>query len=139
MADITITPANVKRSATAGNLQFNAVAGETINAGETCYLDPDTNKYLLADANVVGKTPTAVALNSAALDQPLALCSIDSDFTIGAHGEEIGTPMYQSKTPGKVCPFEDLDAGCQVSLVFIAKTATTVSLNINSGGTIPTP
>lgn len=134
--NISITPANVKRSAN-GQVTFNAFAGATIAAGETCYVDPDTSKCLLADANVAGKQPTHVALNSASLDQPIAVSDLDSDLTIGAHGEAIGTPLYQSPDPGKVCTFSELGSGDAVSLVFITKTATTVSFKINTGGVIP--
>lgn len=135
MANITITAANVVRSGS--NQSLFATAGETIAAGESVYPDAVTGRYMLADANVEGKQPTAVAANSASNMQPLTVIVTDNDLAVGTHSQPVGTPFFQSATPGKLCPLGDLTTGDYVSCVAVAKTATTVALNITTGGVKP--
>lgn len=136
MADLTITASAVKKS-TDGQIN-TGFAGETIAAGETVYFDSSLNQYLKADGNVSGKMPVVgIAWNSASLEQPITVIFVDPELTIGTHGIAIGTPLFQSATPGKLCPLADLTTGNQATALMVVKTTTTVAFGIITGGTVP--
>lgn len=134
MADLTITPANVVIGAGA-KVNRSGRAGTTVTAGQQVYLDPSTQKYLLADNNsatAAARVPSGTALNGAALNQPLAVLE-DGDVTIGATLVP-GTAYYLSDTPGGICPFADLAAGEFPCVIGIAKSASVLRVKINASG-----
>jgi hypothetical protein len=138
MADLSITPSAVVRSS-AAQVQ-SGVAGATIAAGETVFQDTaDGNKFKLADGNDSTKMPVhGIAANSASNGQPLVVILNDPALTIGTHSAALGTPFFQSATPGKVCPFADLAAGNLTTFIFTALTTTTVAFRQGTpGGAIP--
>lgn len=133
MADLTITAANVVASA--GAKKVNGVAGETITAGQLVYKDPTTGKYLKADADsatVAARTPSALALHGASLNQPLTV-QTSGDVTIGAT-LTAGLAYYASGTAGGICPVADLTTGKYVTLVGVAKSPSVLALNIQPTG-----
>lgn len=139
MADLSITPSAVIPSMGAQRIS-NATAGATIAAGELVYQDTtDGNKFKLSDGNDANKLPvTGIAINSASAGQPISVVTYDPALTIGAHGQALGTPFFQSATPGKVCPFADLAAGNFVTCTFIILSTTTVYFKpCGPGGAIP--
>lgn len=135
MADLTITAANVLPGSNAA-IDRGHVAGAAVTAGQTVYLDPTVGKWLLADSNsatAAARTPKGIALNGAALNQPLAV-QTGGDITAGAT-LVAGVAYYQSDTPGGICPVADVGTGEYVSLLGLAKSTTVLGLDIESSGT----
>lgn len=133
MTDIVITPASVVAASDAR--RDAGTAGATITAGQVVYLDSATKKYLLADndsATAAARSPRGIALNGAALNQPLAVLRA-GDITIGAT-VVAGTAYYLSGTPGGICPRADVTTGDDVVLIGHAKSATVLAVNIQTLG-----
>ena len=118
MADLTIAAASVLAGEEASSK--NGIAGETIAAGKTMYMSPTSKKWMLADSNsatVAARNSTAIALNSASLNQPL-VGHTKGPITVGA-ALTAGTAYFLSDTPGGICPLADVGSGeyiCQIGL-----------------------
>lgn len=129
MAILSITASAVLKGA---NAQFQTgLAGATITAGQTVYLDAADSTYKLADANLsaAAATVVAIALNSASAGQPVSVLQEDDDFTTG--GTMVtGTVYVLSATAGGINPAADLAAGWYPSVVFIAKSTTKAVMKI---------
>ena len=134
MADLSITPANVVRGA--NSVTTFGTAGTTITAGETVYLSPTTNQYLLAQAN--GSTTTSVAgiaLNSASDNQPLQVLT-GGDYVCGGTPVVGGTYMLAADNPGKIAPVADITTGNYVTFLGIATSSTNIFIQILNSGTV---
>ena len=131
MADIAITATSVVGSGSA--TRETGSAGEAITAGQAVYLDSATNKYKLSDSNATGaKTVRGIALNGAALNQPVVVQK-DGPITIG--GTLVaGTTYCQSTTPGGICPQADITTGGDVVILGVATSTTVLDLNIQVTG-----
>ena len=106
MADLSITAANVKRKTGAVVVEY--VAGETITAGQTLYVDSTTGKAMkamcdgtAAQANVIG-----IALNGASLDQPVDIQTAGR-IALGTGTE--GMVYTLSDTAGGIAAHSDAD------------------------------
>ena len=133
MADISITAASVLASATA--LTASGVAGATILAGQTLYIDTaNSNVLKLADSNASALTATVcgIALHGAASGQPIKYVYEDSTFTPGAT-LTVGQTFAASATAGGIAPIADLTTGDYPAVLFVAKTASTAVLRILRG------
>lgn len=133
MTDLTITAANVVAGTNA--VRDSGNAGEAITAGQAVYRSSTTNKWMLADsdsATAAAKKATGIALNGAALNQPLAVLK-SGDITIGAT-LTAGTAYYLSATPGGICPVADVGAGEDVCLLGLAKSTTVLAVAIQAPG-----
>jgi len=133
MADLVITAASVL--AGSNMMRDSGTAGETITAGQAVYRSSTTNKWMLADsdsATAEAKKATGIALNGAALNQPLTVLK-SGDITIGA-ALTAGTAYYLSNTPGGICPVADVGAGEDVCLLGLAKSTTVLAVAIQSPG-----
>lgn len=129
MADLTITAANVVAGSNA--ITELGAAGETITAGKAVYLDDVTKKFLLADSNsatVAARRAKGIALNGAALNQPLVIQK-GGDLTIGAT-MTVGASYFLSDTAGGICPDADVGSGEYVCLLGVAKSTTVLALGI---------
>jgi hypothetical protein len=133
MADLSITAASVVADPSAS--RTFGQAGEAIIAGKAVYLSSTTKKWMLADSNSAtaeAKKAGGIALNGAALNQPLAVCT-GGDVTIGATLTP-GQPVYLSETPGGLQPATDLATGENVCLIGLAKSATVLNVAIQTPG-----
>lgn len=133
MADLTITAANVVGSD--NSTQEKALAGETIAAGKAIYVSSTTKKFMLADSNSAtaeAKVATHIALNGAALNQPV-IGHKSGDLTIGAT-LTVGATYFLSDTPGGICPDADVGSGENVCQVGIAKTTSVLSVKFVTPG-----
>ncbi|NNH56914.1 hypothetical protein HLI01_08845 [Rhizobium laguerreae] len=133
MADLVITAASVLAASNAERDQ--GIAGEAIAAGKPIYLASTTNRWMLADSNSAtaeARQPKAVALNGAAVGQPVSFQK-SGDITIGAT-LVAGTSYYLSDTPGGICPLADVGTGEYVVLIGIAKSTTVLQLSFQYPG-----
>lgn len=114
-ADISVTAANVLASASA--ITKPGVAGVAITAGQVLYFDTASTTWKLARANslstVPGGTRMGLALNNAAIGQPIIVLKSDPAFASGA-----GSPpakgillVVSAAAAGASAPFGDLTTG----------------------------
>lgn len=129
MADITVTAANVVPGTNA-TIERNYVAGATITAGQTVYLDTATSTWKLADANLSQAAAVlgGVALHGASANQPLAV-QTRGQITIGAT-VAVGTIYQLSGTAGGIAPAADAVTGWYASILGVAITAAIIDINI---------
>lgn len=135
MADLTITATSVVADNTATIVR--GTAGAAITAGQVVYLDPTTGKYNLADtdsATAAVRQAHGVALNGAALNQPISVCTA-GPVTIGAT-IEAGTAYYLSGTPGGICPVADVAAGDYPLIVGQGESTTVLNVDIVYAGVV---
>jgi hypothetical protein len=134
MTDLVITPANVLAGANAN--RASGTAGAAITAGQLIYKDSATGKYLQCDNNatdVKARKPDGIALNNAALNQPIDLLT-SGDITIGA-ALTAGTDYFLSTAvTGGICPRADVVSGMNVCLIGLAKSATVLAVDIQAPG-----
>ncbi|MGB5903807.1 MAG: hypothetical protein WBH00_13245 [Xanthobacteraceae bacterium] len=133
MADLTITATSVVGDGS--GKRITGTAGETITAGLAIYKSSSTNKWMKAvsdSATVEAKTAVGIALNGAAVNQPVVV-QIEGDVTIGATLTK-GTAYYLSETPGGIQPAADVGAGENVCQLGIAKSTTVLAVRIISPG-----
>lgn len=105
-------------------------AGVAITAGQVVYKAAD-GTYKLADTNdasAVVRRPTGIALNGAAVGQPVAVLTKGS-ITIGA-AVVGGTAYYLGGTPGAIVPVADLTTGDRPALLGMATSATVLYVDI---------
>jgi hypothetical protein len=111
----------------------SGVAGEAIAAARPSML-ATAKKWMLSDgdsATAAAKTAGGIALNTAALDQPLVVQSA-GEIIIGATLTP-GSAYYLSETAGGIQPAADLASGETVCLIG-AKSASVLSIDIQSPG-----
>ena len=128
MADLTITAANVKL--VSGPTE-HAIAGAAFTAGQVAYRAAANKRAMLADndsATAEVRGVHGVALNSAAIDQPITLAKNGAVVNIGATLTP-GTDYYLSGTPGAICPRADVTTGDDPIRIGIALTAANLQLD----------
>ncbi len=133
MTDIVITATSVVGDGSGKRAQ--GTAGEAITAGQAVYFDTSVNKWKLADsdsATAAAKTSGGIALNGAALNQPVTV-QVEGDVTIGAT-LVAGTAYYLSETAGGIQPAADLGAGENVCQLGIAKSTSVLAVRIVAPG-----
>lgn len=127
MTDIAVTAANVIGDG--GSPRETGTAAVAVTAGQAVYLDTTVNKYKLSDSNLAGaKTVRGIALNNAAINQPLTIQK-SGPITIGGTLVK-GTNYCQSTTPGGICPQADITTGGDVVVLGVATSTTSLLLNI---------
>ena len=132
MAALTITASQVIAGADADFYQ--GLAGETITAGKSCYLDELTNRIRLADAN--GSLETAevkgIALNAASNGQALRL-QTGGTITLGAGAAPVLSTIYiVGATAGDIAPAADLGSGWYTSVLGVGGASNTLKMKIHN-------
>lgn len=133
MADLTITATAVVPGS--GSQIKNVTSGATITAGKSVVRDSATGKWVLADSNhatVALRTAGGIALNAASDGQPLAVLT-GGPITLGAI-LTAGVAYYQSDTAGGICPVADVGAGERSVLIGIAKSTSSLEVDIQDSG-----
>lgn len=133
MAAISITAANVKKGA--NSRTEDGLAAVAVTAGQLVYLDPDTGKYGLADADsasAVVRKVRGIALHAAAADQPLQIHR-KGLITIGAT-VTVGAGYYSSATAGGIAPVADNTTGVYPTFLGFAVTASVLDVNLVEAG-----
>lgn len=133
MVDIVITAASVVAGSNA--VIVGGQAGATITAGQVVYKAASGGKWGLADNNSATaeiRGPVGIALNGAALDQPLSV-QTGGLITIGGT-LTAGVAYYLSDTPGGICPVADLATGEYPCILGIATSTTVLNVDIQASG-----
>jgi hypothetical protein len=130
VADITVTAANVVRGS--GASVADGIAGATITAGQTVYIDTgDSNKLKLADCDsgtVAVRTLAGIALHGSLSGQPLRYLTA-GPITIGGTVAP-GRYYVLSDTAGGIMPEEDLEAGDYFVGIGYGLSATDIQVDI---------
>lgn len=139
MSDIVITAANVKPSGTT-QITYNLLAGAAITAGQALYKDttttPATMKLCQADGAGIINVFAGIALNNAAIGQPVAFATSDpGGLVTGGAGLSIGDTLITSGTAGAIAPAADGDAGDFITNLGIINGAGNLVLNPTAAGT----
>lgn len=133
MADLTITAASVAQGS--GATKVHGIAGTTITAGQTVYLDSSDSRYKLYDADsatAAARVCAGIALHAASSGQPLAVHT-EGPLTIGATVTQ-GVAYYGSDTAGGICPVADLESGDYPCFLGFATSTTVIDVNIVHAG-----
>lgn len=133
MTDLSVTAANVLASGAA--VKERGVAGTTITAGQTLYMDvSDSNKLKLADSDGASalRNMVGIALHGASSGQPLEYVISDPAFNPGATMTQ-GTIYVLSDTAGGLMPVADLEAGDYPIVVLVAHSASSARMGILAG------
>lgn len=137
MAAISITAANVLASA-AAVIRREFAAGATLTAGQLVYVN-SSNQWALVDQD--GNLGTGlndvrgITLGGASINQPIAVCTSDPDFTLGGTVSN-GLVVYGFTTAGAVT-FADIPTTAAYPVVVgLAKSATKMNLNIFASGVV---
>jgi hypothetical protein len=115
MADLTITAANVLRTAASYEV---GIAGATITAGQAVYKDAaaaNVLKLAQADGTAAEVDVVGVALHAASTNQPLAYAT-GGTMNIGATTAKT-TTYCVSAAAGGICPQADLTSGQRIAVV----------------------
>lgn len=138
MAALTITATQVLEGA--GALTMVKNAGEAITAGQVVYLDSSTNTWKLAqcDGTAAEATARGIALNGAALGQPVK-AQTAGYITLGAGAAPVvGTVYFVSPTAGGISPVADLGSTNYVSVLGVGGSTNILRMSIhNSGSAVP--
>jgi hypothetical protein len=103
MADLVITPANVKLGAGQHKIRKSIIVDNDVAAGELVAIDVSTAD--LADASGVPGKVTGMALNTADQGQPVDICE-EGEVIIGAG--TVAEAYFLSPNAGKVAPEADV-------------------------------
>lgn len=126
MADLAITATSVVQGTDAS--VSSGIAGETITAGQTVYLNSTDGLLYKADCDDTAAKSVCVgiALNGGAINQPIEY-QTDGVITIGAT-VVVGTIYVVSDTAGGIKPVADLSVSDYVSIVGVAEAAGKLTL-----------
>lgn len=132
MADVSVTAASVVKAS--DTVTVDGVMGATVTAGQTVYLDANTNTYKPADANASAAAATLVgiALNGGASGQPVKVAiggTITPGFTVS-----VGAVYVLSATAGGIAPVADLASGWYTAIVGIGLTSSSLKLLCSNAG-----
>ena len=126
MADISFTTTAVQFTDAESFLTTNRTAGTTLAAGDFVVLD-SANQWILGDVNsgtleVTGSNGFGIALNPAALNQPVKVVTEDGAEIDFGSGLAQWDTYIGSANPGKIAEIADLATGHYTVLLGYAKT-----------------
>lgn len=140
MADLSQTAANVAISgATSATVRREYNFGATVVAGNSVYLDTNTNTWKLAQANAatgnLNSDTKGVALNGGASGQPAVVAVGESvGINLGATLVVGQTYVVSAGAAGAIAPISDLVSGNYPTLLGVAKSASLLYLQPLSAG-----
>ena len=131
MVDLVVVPANVKPGTDA--VTKRGIAGEPITAGDSVFVAADLQIELAEnDLTAVEAAARGVALNDAALDQPIEY-AVTGDVDMGAI-LSVGQTYIVGAGPGGIAPEADAGIGDFVTVIGVATTANLLKLGILQSG-----
>lgn len=132
MADLTITASQVLAPTDGSGDFFQGIAGGTITAGQSCYLDSSTNTIKTADANASQASAAAkgIATHAALSGQPVRL-QTGGYITLGAGAAPaVGTIYVVSGTAGGIAPAADLATGFYTTVLGVGASSNRLYLDM---------
>lgn len=129
-ADYTVVSSLVKGTAAESQDQ---TAGEAITAGQAVYRSASSTVKLATATNATMAAVFGVAMNSAALGQPIRVATKDTAFEPGITNMTAGQIVVLSSVHGAVCPSGDLSSGEYPTILGVALSATNMLLQIMKG------
>jgi hypothetical protein len=136
MADLSVTASQVVAGSDAE--YYDGSSGETITAGQVCYISTTDNLIYKADADSQSRADVkGIALHGASASQPLRL-QTKGTITIGAAASiAVGTVFWLSQTAGGIAPFVDLDAGAMYGTYLgVGNSSNGIVLGIHASGQV---
>lgn len=134
MADLTIVSASVVKVDAQTD---TGIAGEAITAGQPVYKDTTTGKMFMAKASgtddaagILLAAAAGIALNSAALNQPLTFITAGT-YVVGATVVKGGIYVV-SATFGGIAPYADLNTDKYVTILGWAYDTTHMTIKISA-------
>lgn len=140
MADLTITATQVLPVTDSTGIA-TGIAGATITAGQSLYLDATTStlKLAQADGTAAEAAVVGVSLHAASAGQPISYATT-GELTLGAGAAPAnGTTYVVSAAAGGICPNADISTSThRKSLVGTGIGSNKIKLHlVNTGGVIP--
>lgn len=136
MADVSITASAVApiSGSSYDTRTVDGIAGATITAGQTLYLDSATNTLKLADANasLAAATVAGISLHAATSGQPIKYAN-GGEYTCGFTAV-VGGVYVNSTTAGGIAPVADVTSDNYTTVLGIARTAAILRLGIQTAG-----
>ena len=131
MADLTQTPANVRRQV--ATQRTSVTAGEVITPGMPVYRSTADNEwYKAADTSAALAAAGGIALTNAG-DGDVLDVATDGPINVGAT-LTIGEIYVLSGTAGNIAPVGDLASGNFVTILGVASSASQLELSITASG-----
>lgn len=132
MADLVITASSVVAQSNA--VRVSGIAGAAITAGKGVFEDADdANKWKLIDTTDYHEFRTGIALNGAAIGQPVTI-AVAGDVNLGVTlvpGEAyIASPL----AAGGIAPYADIDTGDGMYILGMARTTSLLAVQQLSTG-----
>lgn len=127
-SDLSITATNVIPSSAA--VIQTGTAGEALTAGQLVYKKAGDRKFYKADcdsATAEVRDVYGIAVTSSATGAPVSIVLQDDALQIAASGLTNGTIYLLSATAGGLAPAADATTGWRVTVVAVAKSATTIA------------
>lgn len=136
MADLILTPANVRASTQAQTK--SGVFGATLTQGTVVYEDTAaTNKFKSSDSNGTppANTVAGISLNAGADNQPGLIVVSDPALNIGVVVTSGAVVYLSSDTPGKMTEaYADIDSGSTVIILGVGNSDGTLKFQPVVGG-----
>jgi hypothetical protein len=133
MADLSVTAANV--GVTSSAVVELVQVGESVTQGQPAYKKALDGLYYKADANASSATAAALGVFvTAASTNGYALIVKSGSYLAGAT-LTVGETYVVSATAGGIAPLADVTTGWYVTILGVASSATTLSLDIVRSGT----
>jgi hypothetical protein len=133
MADLSVTAANV--GVTSSAVVELVQVGESVTQGQPGYKKALDGLYYKADANASSATAAALGVFiTAASTNGYALIVKSGSYLAGAT-LTVGETYVVSATAGGIAPLADVTTGWYVTILGVASSATTLSLDIVRSGT----
>lgn len=136
MAAETVTAAEVLPGS--DTQYYDGIAGASVTAGQTVYLDASDSRLKLADADAssTAAATKGIAMHAAGTGQPLKVAiagHIDPGFTVS-----VGAIYIQSATAGGISPVTDLGSGMYTTVLGLGITASSMKIvNQQAGVAVP--
>lgn len=132
MADLTIsTPGSVVKYSNAKTAW--GTAGTTITAGQSLYLDANTNLLMPAiDTSAAAAAAVGIALNGGSVNQPIQYIT-SGGVNLGAT-LTLGVTYVVGAGAGGISPIADIGTGEYPTILGIAITTSRLEVNINRSG-----
>jgi hypothetical protein len=129
MPDLVLTPSAILPGD--GAQYANGIAGVAIVAGDVCYLDTTTQRFVLATSTTLATSRVrGIAAHAAAPGQPLRM-QTGGMVNLGSALLTVAELYVLSGlTPGKIGPYGDLAAGDFVTVLGIAQTPALLQMRV---------